>query len=110
MYRIKLGNGREIENVSVEGVICFSEEQLTREDFAYGLHEVRITKTSNDDTDIDVELAEGVYKDMKLIMCCPCRFKPGYVMFHFDFMTERDKKDSQVDARLDYLEMMSEEV
>ena len=108
MYSITLGNGRVLENVSIEGVTCYTQEEITHEDFEYALHEVRITKTANDDSDVEVELAEGVYKDMKIITCCPCRYKPGYMMFQFAPMSEQEKRDLKVASRLDYLEMMTE--
>ncbi|MBQ3695268.1 MAG: hypothetical protein IJQ77_08860 [Synergistaceae bacterium] len=108
MYRVTLGNGKILEGVSIEGVTLFTQEKIKREDFEYGLHDVKITKTSNDESDIDVEIAEGTYQNMKLITCCECRYKPGYMMFQFAPMSEQEKRELKVDSRLDYLEMMTE--
>lgn len=39
---------------------------------------------------------------------CELRAKPGVMMFRLGFMSEQEIHDMNVDARLDYLEMMNE--
>ena len=107
MYRVELGNGNIISDVTIEGVTCFTEQEITRADFEYGLHEVKFIRLLDSQTD-ESEIAPGTYHNMKLITCVPCRPRPGFYMFEFAPMSEQELKDLTVESRLDYLEMMSE--
>lgn len=107
MYRVELGNGNVISDVKIEGTTYFTKQAITRADFEYGLHEVKIVRLLDSQSD-ESEIAPGTYRNMKLITCCPCRPRPGFFMFEFAPMSEQELRNLNVDARLDYLEMISE--
>ena len=113
MYEIALGNGTIIKEVTIEGTICYTKQEITRSTFEGGLHSLTITQTSADEPKDDEEaivseIRPGMYYNMKLDTCCVCNFKPGYYMFEFSPIPEREMHDLTVDARLDYLEMIND--
>lgn len=108
MYEVKLGNGTTLKNVIIEGETFYTMQPITRDIFEYGLHEVEIVRLLDSQED-ESQIAPGIYKNLKLVTCMPCRPKPGYYMFEFEEMTHEELREQEVDARLDYLEMITEE-
>ena len=108
MYTITLGDGTEFKEVTIDGMMCYVAGNFTHSDFDGKLNHVTIAKTGEDPEDIEPGILPGMYHNMKIAELCPCRFKPGYTMFRFEFMSAQEMHDMKVDARLDYLEMMND--
>ena len=108
MYTITLGDGTLIENVSIDSGMCYVERALSYADFEGKLHTVTIAKTADDPEGVEPGIQPGIYANMKVEELCELRAKPSVMMFRLGFMSEQEIHDMNVDARLDYLEMMIE--
>lgn len=108
-YRLTLGNGKVIEGLTLDGNNFVSASKVTESDFADGLDGVLIEYTG------DEELAEheqhevelGLHDHMKLLYCKQIAHVQGDYFVLCDYSAE-EIKELRTEARLDYLEMMSE--
>ncbi len=105
MYRITLGDGTVLDNLSVNGnMLVSADETLSASRFEDNLHNVKIEHSGEND---DLILATGTHEHMKLITCQKYPRMSG-VYFVLEDYTAEEIKELRTEARLDYLEMMSE--
>lgn len=110
MYKIELSNGNVIENVTINGSLCSVKQAIDASTFAGGMSRVKITHTSNDAGDELCTIEPGEYERMKLEYVYADRWDNGTYKFLFSLLSDADIEKMQLDARITYLEMLSEEV
>ena len=109
MYKIELSNGNVIENVKINGGMCSTAQEIDESTFSGGLSSIRITHVSNDPEDELCAMTPGVYERMKLVYVYADRWEQGTYKFLFDRLNDAEFERMKLDARLTYLEMITEE-
>lgn len=109
MYKLELSNGKVIQNVSINGGLCSTRQEIDASTFSGGLTRVKFTKTSNDDGDELCMIEPGEYERMKLECVYPDRWDPGTYKFAIVPLSEDELKAMRLESRISYLEMLAEE-
>ena len=100
-YKITLSDGTSLAGLELEGGNFISKNEVTKQTFEGKLS--RITITNDGESDDDGWLGE--HKNMRLLHCIPAY---GKYYFAFGEISEAELRAIELDARLDYLEMIND--
>lgn len=98
-YTITLRSGRQLEDLTLNGSMFVSQEEITKEDLSLDeLSEITITETPDSGTAIETSKTDQVCDGVVL-------WPEGY-LFNVRDMSEQEKVLAEMDARIAFLEMM----
>ncbi len=107
MIKIEFGNGKVLSDLTLNGNNFVTSQDITDEFFDGGLDNVKITTTYKPDDNSPEQEYTELHDHMKLIYC---RKYPGEsgTFFVLNDYSKTELKDIALDARLSYLEMMTD--
>lgn len=98
-YTITLRSGRQLEDLTLNGSMFVSQEEITKEDLSLDeLSEITIMETPDSGTAIETSKTDQVCDGVVL-------WPEGY-LFNVRDMSEQEKVLAEMDARIAFLEMM----
>ena len=98
-YTITLRSGRQLTDLSLNGSMFVSQEEIAREDLSpEELSQITIQETPDDGEATETEKQDQVCDAV-------LRWAEGY-LFNIRDMTEQEKVVAELDARIAFLEMM----
>ena len=98
-YTITLRSGRQLENLTLNGSMFVSQEEITKEELSPDeLSEITVTETPDSGDAIVTEKADQVCDAV-------LHWAEGY-LFNIRDMSEQEKTVAELDARIAFLEMM----
>ena len=106
MYRLKLSDASVIDNLRLVGSNFVSLRPVSASDFEGRLNGVTIEYTGTDEK-LSTTWPCGYHKHMKLLYCKQIPFETGYYILLDDY-TDEELEKMKLDARVTYLEMLSE--
>ena len=107
MFKITLGNGKILDNINVSGTNFVSMSELSENDFADGLRNVKIEFTGKNEDFIQPPVSLGTHALLKLLYCKAMSDEPGY-FFVLDEYSQQELSQLNLNSRLAYLEMLND--